>query len=216
LWLPFVFLDSRSLVENDLMKIISLTKIFTSPALLLAVVLCALTAVESSLFTMLSLDPHRVASGEIWRLLTGNLVHFGWAHTLMNTAALLLVSMAFFFDYPDKKFCGLLAWCCLCVGLEIYWLNPEYAPYAGLSGAIHGLIVAGLMQTRAYPMWMRTSALALIVAKLIHENSPGYQATDLQALIPAAVAVESHLYGTIAGAIFGGGDWLLSRIKRKA
>lgn len=186
-----------------------------SPAVLLTIVLCVLTAFDSPLFTLLSLDPHCVASGELWRLLTGNLVHFGWAHTLMNAAALLLVAQAFFFDYPSKKFCSLLGWCCLCVGVGIYWLNPEYVPYAGLSGAIHGLVVAGLLHTRAYPGWIRALALVLVVAKLIHENSAGYYATDLQALIPAAVAVESHVYGAIAGVVFGGTDWLTSRIKRK-
>jgi rhomboid family GlyGly-CTERM serine protease len=200
----------------DLMKIISLTrKNLTSPALLLALLLCLLTAFESPLFNLFSLDPHRVASGELWRLLTGNFVHFGWAHTLMNAAALLLVSLAFFPDYPSKKFYGLLLWCCLCVGLGIYGLNPEYVPYAGLSGAIHGLIMAGILYTCAYPLWTRAFALALVVAKLIHENSAGYEATDLQALIPAAVAVESHVYGAVAGVVFFGGERLISRIKRK-
>ena len=92
--------------------------------------------------------------------------------------------------------------------------NPEYSPYAGLSGAIHGLIVAGLLQTRAYPMWIRVIALGLVVAKLVQEKSEGYEATDLQALLPVAVAVESHLYGAIAGFVFVGIVWLLQRLKR--
>jgi len=175
-----------------------------------------LTALENPLFPLLSLEPTYVSGGEFWRLLTANLVHFGWLHTLMNAAALLLCALAFFMDYPLKKFSLLMFWCCAGVGIGIYVLNPEYSPYAGLSGAIHGLIVAGLLQTRAYPIWIRVLALGLVTAKLVQENSVGYQASDLQALLPVAVAVESHLYGAIAGLVFATIDWLLQRLKRKA
>lgn len=183
--------------------------------LILSAIMLCLTALENPLFPLLSLEPTKVAADEFWRLLTGNLVHFGWAHTLMNAAALLLCTLAFFTEYSLKKFSFLLLWCCACVGVGIYLFNPEYSPYAGLSGAIHGLIVAGLLQTRAYPMWIRVIGLALVVAKLVQENSAGYEATDLQALLPVAVAVESHLYGAIAGLVFTGVAWLFQRLNRK-
>jgi len=175
-----------------------------------------LTAFENALFPLLSLEPTKVSAGELWRLFTANLVHFGWIHTLMNAAALLLCALAFFTECSFKKFSLLLLWCCVSVGVGIYCFNPEYSPYAGLSGAIHGLIVAGLLQTRVYPIWVRVLALVLVSAKLVQENSAGYEATDLQALLPVAVAVESHLYGAVAGLVFAGIDWLLQRLKRKA
>jgi rhomboid family GlyGly-CTERM serine protease len=181
----------------------------------LSFLMLLLTALENSLFPLLSLDAIRVSQGEFWRLLTANLVHFGWTHTLMNATALLLCILAFFTAYSLKKFSLFLLWCSAMVGIGIYWFNPEYSPYAGLSGAIHGLIVAGLLQTRAYPIWIRVVALSLMIAKLLQENSEGYAATDLQALLPVAVAVESHLYGALAGLTFAGIDWLLQRLKRK-
>ncbi len=195
------------------MKKISLTPSLTI-SIMLSIALLALTMFEESLFNLLSLDTEKVSSGELWRLLTANLVHFGWVHTAMNTAALLLCTLAFFIDDSAKKFFILFCWCCFCVGLGIYLLNPEYKPYAGLSGAIHGLIVAGLLQTRAYPVWIRSLGLILVIAKLTHENSVGYHATDLQSLIPAAVAVESHTYGAIAGLIFTLGNWIIAQLKR--
>lgn len=173
-----------------------------------------LTALENPLFPLLSLEPTKVSTGEFWRLLTANLVHFGWMHTLMNAAALLLCVLAFFAGYSLKKLSLLLLWCSASVGIGIYCFNPEYSPYAGLSGAIHGLIVAGLLQTRAYPLWIRVIALGLVMAKLVQENSTGYEATDLQALLPVAVAVESHLYGALAGLVFAGIDYLIQRLKR--
>ena len=181
----------------------------------LIVLMLSLTLLEQPLFTFLSLEPTKVADGEVWRLLTGNIVHFGWLHTLMNAAALLLCALAFFTEYSFKKFSLLLLWCCAGVGVGIYLFNPEYSPYAGLSGAIHGLIVTGLILTRAYPLWIRVLALGLVVVKIVQENSAGYEATDLQALLPVAVAVESHLYGALAGLTFASIDRLSQRLNRK-
>jgi rhomboid family GlyGly-CTERM serine protease len=172
-----------------------------------------LTALDSRLFSHLSLEAAKISNGEYWRILTANFVHFGWAHTLMNIAAFLLCSLVFFSDANLKKYSLLILWCCLGVGVGVFFFSPEYSPYAGLSGAIHGLIVAGLIQTRAYPMWIKVGGLMLLTGKLIQENLPGYQATDLQELIPVAIAVESHVYGAIAGALFAGGDWLLTKLK---
>ncbi|HEY0893414.1 MAG TPA: rhomboid family intramembrane serine protease, partial [Cellvibrio sp.] len=102
---------------------ITITASFVLCLILSTIMLC-LTAFENSLFPLLSLEPTKVFAGEFWRLLTANLVHFGWVHTLMNTAALLLCALAFFTDYPVKKFSLLLFWCCACVGIGIYLLNP--------------------------------------------------------------------------------------------
>lgn len=180
----------------------------------LSLLMLLLTILDDYLFPLLSLEADKITDGEYWRLLTANLVHFGWAHTLMNVAAFLLCSFAFFNDVSVKKYSLLLLWCCLGVGWGVFLFSPEYSPYAGLSGAIHGLIVAGLLQTRAFQLWIKAGGLILMTGKLIQENLPGYQATDLQQLIPAAIAVESHVYGAIAGALYVGSDWLLTRLKR--
>jgi rhomboid family GlyGly-CTERM serine protease len=180
----------------------------------LSALMLLLTAVDSALFPLLSLYADKVNQGEIWRLFTANLVHFGWVHTLMNIAALLLCCVALLNETSVKQFLALLLWCCLAVGLGVYLFNPEYEPYAGLSGALHGLIVAGLLQSRIYPFSVRALALVLVVAKLWNENSGDYEATDLQQLIPAAVAVESHLYGAIGGLVFGCGSLLWQLVYR--
>jgi rhomboid family GlyGly-CTERM serine protease len=180
----------------------------------LSLLMLILTAANAS-FDALSLYPEKIHHGQYWRLLTANFVHFGWAHTLMNVAALLLCAYAFFNEVRPSQFLGLLLVTALAVGAGIYVFNPEYQPYAGLSGVIHGLIVAGLIRNRRYPLWIRIGGLLLVAAKLVQENSAGYEATDLQALIPAAVAVEAHVYGAIAGALFATGIWLISKIHRK-
>lgn len=176
----------------------------------------ALTLLSDGLFEYLSLDRSAVAQGQVWRLLSGNLVHFGWAHTAMNIAAFLLCSFGLLSHYSLTRFSSLLLLCCLAVGVGIYGLNPEYGTYAGLSGAIHGLIVAGLLHSKLHPLWLRILALGIVLIKLWQEQSPHYQASDLQNLIPVPVATDAHLYGAVAGLVFVIADWLLKVIRKKS
>lgn len=170
-------------------------------SLTLTLVMVLLSALPTA-FPLLSLERSQVISGEYWRLLSGNLVHFGWAHTLMNISAFLLCSFALLANLPITKFIALLLCCSLAVGGGIFYCNPEYGTYAGLSGALHGLMVAGLCLSKQHAVWLRVLALGLLTAKLIQEQSPTYSATDIQALVPVPIAVDAHLYGAIAGLVF--------------
>lgn len=185
------------------------------PAALVAALMLLLTAAGAGVFEALSLYSDKVSEGQAWRLLTANLVHFGWAHTLMNAAALLLCALTVNSDFSRTYFLTLLLFCSAAVGIGVFFLRPDYAPYAGLSGAIHGLLIAGFLLTRAYAPWLRALGAALVVGKLVQENLPGYEATDLQRLIPAAVAVESHVYGALAGALFAAAAYAVGALKRK-
>lgn len=184
-------------------------------SVVLSIIMLTLTTFQNTLFDAFSLYAAKVSSGEYWRIFTASFVHFGWAHTLMNIAALVLATAALFSEVRPAKYLLLLSSSCIAVGLGIFCFNPEYQPYAGLSGAIHGLVVAGLLQTHAYPLWVRAGGIALVAGKLVQENLPGYEATDLQQLIPAAVAAESHVYGAIAGAAFALGDAFIQSLRRK-
>lgn len=173
------------------------------------------SAFQNTMFPLLVLERSAVFSGEYWRLLSGNFVHFGWAHTLMNLAAFLLCGIALLDKLSIAKYATLLLWCCLLVGGGIFHFNLEYGTYAGLSGAIHGLIVAGLLLSKQHPLWIRVVALGLLITKLAQEQSPDYSATDLQTLVPVPVAVDAHLYGAIAGLVFVLIDYLFIYLKRK-
>ncbi len=192
------------------------------PSFKLSLLICIIASASLSaalggdmIFNFLSLTRTSISQGQIWRLFTGNLVHFGWPHTLMNLAAFLLCSMALLSELNPVRFSSLFICCCLAVGLGIYWFNPEYTTYAGLSGAIHGLIVAGLWYSRRHPLWLRLAALAVVIGKIAQEHAANYQANELQALIPVPVAVDAHLYGAIAGAGFVAVDLLILRLRRK-
>lgn len=165
----------------------------------IALLLPLLTVFASPLFPLLDLDRSQVANGEFWRILTSSFVHFGWTHTLMNLAAFVLCSLALFNSISLERFLLILVFCCIAVGLGIYVFNPEYQIYAGLSGAIHGLIVAGLMINRRHVYWINGFFIALVFVKIFYEQQPGYRENELQQLLPVAVAYDAHLYGAVAG-----------------
>lgn len=168
----------------------------------LACVLLVLGLFSSPDNNPLELDRLRVAQGEWWRLLSGNLVHYGFYHLLMNLAALLVCGYVFFLRCSLWLYSGLLLFSGLCVGLGVYWGTPEFAVYRGLSGVLHGLIVFGFLLSFRQTPWINGAGLLLVIGKLIHEQSAAYQATDLQQLLPVPVVVDAHLYGAVSGVVF--------------
>jgi rhomboid family GlyGly-CTERM serine protease len=139
---------------------------------------------------------------EYWRWLTCNFVHFGWAHSIMDSLGFLLVSLALFYQVSVKKFLGLLLFCSLAVGIFIPILSPEVLYYAGLSGAIHGLLIAGCFYASDFPVWKRAIVFVITTGKIIQEQLPGYDTNPLHNLMPVAVAIDAHLIGAIAGLVF--------------
>lgn len=168
----------------------------------LAGVMLVLGWFSSSDNNLLELDRLRIAEGEWWRLLSGNLVHYGFYHLLMNLAALLVCGYVFFLRCNLWLYGGLLLFSGLCVGLGVYWGTPEFMVYRGLSGVLHGLIIFGFLFSFKQTPWINGVGLMLVIGKLVHEQSAAYQATDLQQLLPVPVVVDAHLYGAISGALF--------------
>lgn len=168
----------------------------------LAGVLLLLGLFSSFTDNALQLDRTLIAHGEWWRLLSGQLVHYGYYHLLMNLAALIICGYVFLARCPLWIYTGLLFFSGVCVGLGVYWWNPEFEYYRGLSGVLHGLIIFGLIFTLKQTPWINGAGLVLITAKLIHEQSSGYQATDVQQLLPVPVVVDAHLYGAVSGLLF--------------
>ena len=170
-------------------------------------------ATSSASFPILSLERNKVIAGEFWRLFTSNFVHFGWAHTLMNLAAFVICACALLYTFSVTRLLALILFCCIAVGTGVYFFNPEYETYAGLSGAIHGFMVAGLLLNKRHAFWLKGIFIALIFAKIIYEHQTNYQATELQALLPVAVAYDAHLYGALAGLVFGIGALVLDYLR---
>lgn len=163
---------------------------------------------------LLEFNREKIFQGEYWRLLTSNLVHYGFAHVLMNVAAFILIGISFLRELSLKAYLGLLLLTALAVNLGTLLFNPELFFYRGFSGALHGLLVAGLLLNRFRNPWLSYLGVILVFAKIAHEHQADFQANQLQELLPVAVAVDSHMYGAIAGLVFFAITWAVARAKK--
>ena len=111
----------------------------------------------------LMLDRQAVANGEIWRLLTGHLVHADDAHLSWNLGAFLVLSGLYELQErpgPGRYF-GLLAAAALAVDAWFWWLQPGLLVYCGLSGVLNGFFAVLTVF-----LWRRTRHPAIALAGL--------------------------------------------------
>lgn len=180
-------------------------------ALPLALALAALLAQ-----TFGSLEALRLERGlwleQPWRLVTGQLMHLGWAHLAMNLSGLAIIWLILARQLPAWQWWLTVLVCGVGVNLGLLAFSPTVGWYVGLSGILHGLIAAGALAGLRHQPALGLLLLGLI-AKLAWEQFTG-QDPGTARLIGGTVIVESHLYGALAGAVSGG--YLLLRRARSA
>lgn len=142
-----------------------------------------------------------IQQGDVWLLFTGHLLHLNWNHFWMNMAGLLLGAVFFGAYFSVRVWLALILFCMLFSSLALYLLNPELQSYVGMSGVLHGLLVAGaIKEYKHYPksgviLWV------LLAVKLVWEQISG-ALLGSASMAGGYVVVDAHLYGAIAGLIF--------------
>jgi rhomboid family GlyGly-CTERM serine protease len=142
-----------------------------------------------------------ITEGEIWRLLSGHLLHTNGYHLLLNLAALFMLWALHGRFYSIKNYTTLFLWCSVTTSVGIYYFEPTLIQYVGLSGVLHGVFVFGaLMDINAKD---KTGYLLFLGVwlKIAHEQFYG-ASTDVSNLIEASVAVNAHLWGALGGLLF--------------
>lgn len=152
---------------------------------------------------LLALRRDAVGAGEIWRLLTSQIVHVGFNHTLLNLVGYLIIAAAFREDLSPPEEATSLLLAMLGVGVGVYVWSPELHWYAGLSGALYGLLSHSLIIG-----YRRTPILSLLfgaylAGKFYYEQFVSGPDTFTASMIGAEVAIDSHLYGALTGLITG-------------
>lgn len=139
-----------------------------------------------------------VGSGEIWRLISGNWVHFSLDHLLYN---LLIVGVCgVWLEIREPRGFRLLSLITMLgVGLYSYHFLPEMVQYGGLSGLATALVVyLALDELRAdppyKPVWL--VLLVLVGGKVAFEAASGtalfVTATHSFEVVPAV-----HMVGVV-------------------
>jgi rhomboid family GlyGly-CTERM serine protease len=140
-----------------------------------------------------------LASGQLWRLLTGHLVHLDLRHALVNILGLALMWALFARDYAPRQWLAIVLASIAAIDAGLWLWDSTVTWYVGSSGALHGVMAAGTLahlKRREPDGWL----LALFLAgKLLYEQTVG----ALPFSGSSAVVVDAHLYGVIGGGAVG-------------
>lgn len=144
-------------------------------------------------------DRTAIASGEIWRLLSGHLVHWSPRHFAYDAAA--LVVLALLLAGRGGKLLGVtVVASSLAISGGVWLLRPDLDQYRGLSGIDSALFAAAaatlFLELRGARRILPLAALALFAAKLLREIATGHAL-----FVPGAgtVVPEAHLIGGAVG-----------------
>ncbi len=166
--------------------------------LLLSALMLALALFGDDARVPLRFDRAAILDGQWWRLLSAHLVHLGGPHLLMNLAGLWLVWALVGPALSSRSWLIVLLADALITGLGLLIFNPQLAWYVGLSGVLHGLLVAGAMadiRAGRRSTWLLLAALAF---KLGWEQLAG-PLPGSEASAGGTVIVDAHLYGALGG-----------------
>ena len=119
--------------------------------------------------SLLVYERRAILSGELWRILTGHLVHFSLSHLLYNLLGLLLA--AWIIWRRGYRHFGTLCITSACtISCTILLFQPDLAVYGGLSGIVNAAILyAACMGLKEEQRWRRFSMV--IIALCAVENS---------------------------------------------
>ena len=157
-------------------------------------------------------DRAGIAAGEIWRLLTGHLVHLGVSHAILNVAGLVLVWLLVGRAYRWNQWLWVMAGSLAAIDMGLWFGAPSLDWYVGLSGLLHGMLAAGVVAGLVERSGEAAILAAVVAGKLAWEQFagplPGSEATS-----GGAVIVDAHLYGVIGGTLVA---LILIRVRGRA
>ena len=170
---------------------------------LLAATLVTLFVAGAPVTEALRYERGAVAAGQVWRLLSGHLVHFDLAHLGWNLAGLALVWLLFARAYTPSGWCVILIASTAAIDLGFLVFEPDLDWYVGFSGVLHGCMAAGLVA------WIRSdrdaltiAVAAIFVGKLLWEHAYG-PLPFAGGSLAVPVVHEAHTYGAAGGALAG-------------
>ncbi len=168
------------------------------PVLFVIIVAGLLQALMPDSGQALRFERGSIQSGQLWRVITGHLIHLGWGHYLMNMLGLLLICGI----YRHRLTAGItITWllvCAVVVSGGLLLFNPNVHWYVGLSGVLHGILVAAAISDLKTHRWESLVILGFTGAKLLWEQLQG-SVPGSASVAGGQVVVDAHLYGMLGG-----------------
>ncbi len=134
-----------------------------------------------------------LASGQVWRLLTPDFLHFSWTHIIFNSVMLwFLGSQIEWFDGRGRLLTLFLVTSIFSNGLQYLVSGPLFG---GLSGVVYGILGYCWLSQRKSPRFQFPSALVTFaVAWMVIGFTPFTEMLGL-----GRMANEAHLGGFVSG-----------------
>jgi len=168
-------------------------------ALLLTGVMVLLQTLPESWHELLRYERSAVANGELWRLITANFIHLGWAHLALNSVALLTIGWLFGEERSRKGWALDLLLCALVCSGGLFLFSPAVMWVVGLSGALHGLFFIGASGWIRHGIMAGWGLLAGLSLKVIWEQWQGEIPLSAE-IVGGNVVTDAHLWGAFGGA----------------
>lgn len=169
-------------------------------------------------YDLLAYERELVTHQQWWRLITGNFLHTNLNHLLLNSAGVALLWALHGQYFAIKTYLVYVLLLCTLTTLGIYGFAPQLHWFVGLSGALHGLFILGAYCDIRCGLKSGWLLLVGVLAKVVHEQIWG-ASQDIATLIDAKVAIDAHLFGSLAGllliVLLNCKTWLLYRLAKK-
>ncbi len=164
-------------------------------------VMTLLVQLSPEVQSWLQFDRGRIAAGEIWRLLTGNFVHYSWPHLAANLGA--FAALCWIAEGRSRGVVAVVTLSALAVGAGVFVLAGGVTTYRGVSG-IDCALAAWVLTTMAMQdgraqglLW--TGVLSAVAFKAVFEATTGQLLLPTSAPAGVAVVGVTHVIGLAIG-----------------
>ena len=155
---------------------------------------------------LLQFDRVAIVDLEIWRLLTGQLVHLGPSHWLLNTFGLILAWLLVGMHFSGRQWLIVTAVSIAGVDAGLWFFDPQLIWYVGMSGFLHGILAAGVVKGfQTVPREALVVGVAVSI-KILYEQLIG-PLPGSEHSAGGSVVVDAHLYGALAGLVAAAVFW---------
>jgi rhomboid family GlyGly-CTERM serine protease len=179
--------------------------------------LCPVTIVLVSLAVQLSppaqgaleLDRAAAADGQAWRLVTGQVTHFGWSQLAADVGAFIaLCWLARRQPWLGRTVLVSL----LAVGLGVQLGAGHIQMYRGLSGVNYALMAWLLMHRIAESLGWGRAAFAIVLAAMVGKSVLEVLGLRLPLPVPLPEGVAVVGWAHLAGLMGGAGMWAVAGV----
>ncbi|MDD2342244.1 MAG: rhombosortase [Tolumonas sp.] len=167
---------------------------------LIAIVLLVILQIIQTYIIDLSFNRTEIAHHELWRLISGGLVHANFSHLLLNILGLYCLIVLYDNQISVHSWCITSLILVTIINCVLYLLLPSTEYYFGFSAALHGLFVwYSIIEWRKKHGWFPLIVLLVLIGKLGMDT----MLTDSLSsqIIGMRVHWQSHWIGAVLGAL---------------